>query len=65
MPLAFEAIDALWIALSVFFVLVAFGLTYVLIRLGGTVGRLTSFLKGLEREVASRHQRERRHACSA
>ena len=51
MPLAFEAIDALWIALSVFFVLVAVGLTYVLVRLGGTVGELTSYLKGLERET--------------
>jgi hypothetical protein len=51
MPLAFEAIDALWIALSVFFVLTAVGLTYLLVRLGGTVGKLTSFLDGLEREV--------------
>jgi hypothetical protein len=51
MPLAFEAIDALWIALSVFFVLVALGLTYVLIRFGGTLRQLTSFLGGLEREV--------------
>ena len=51
MPLAFEAIDVLWIALSVFFVLVAIGLTYVLIRLGGTIGQSTSFLAGLEREV--------------
>ncbi|HXV96517.1 MAG TPA: hypothetical protein VD695_08210 [Gaiellaceae bacterium] len=51
MPLAFEAIDALWIALSVFFVLTAVGLTYLLVRLGGTVGKMTSFLDGLEREV--------------
>ena len=51
MPLAFEAIDVLWIALSVFLVLVAVGLTYVLVRLGGTVGELTSYLKGLERET--------------
>ncbi len=51
MPLAFEAIDALWIALSIFFVLVAIGLTYFLIRLGGTVGRVSSLLEGLEREV--------------
>ncbi|MET1009270.1 MAG: hypothetical protein ABWY96_04355 [Gaiellaceae bacterium] len=51
MPLAFEAIDGLWIALSVFFVLTAVGLTYLLVRLGGTVGKLTSFLDGLEREV--------------
>jgi hypothetical protein len=51
MHLAFEALDALWIALSVFFVLVAIGLTYVLVRLGGTVGGLTSYLRGLERET--------------
>ena len=51
MPLAFEAIDGLWIALSVFFVLVAIGLTYLLVRLANSVGQLTSFLKGLEREV--------------
>jgi hypothetical protein len=51
MLLAFEAIDALWIALSVFFVLVALGLTYVLVRLGGTLGQTTSLLGGLEREV--------------
>jgi hypothetical protein len=51
MPLAFEAIDALWYGLSVLCVLVAIGLAYLLIRLGGTVGQLTSFLKGLEREV--------------
>jgi hypothetical protein len=52
MPLAsFEPIDALWIALSVFFVLFGVALAYLLIRLGGTVGRLSSFLQGLEREV--------------
>lgn len=51
MLVAFEAIDGLWIALSVFFVLVAVGLVYVLVRLGGTIGRLTSLLQGLEREV--------------
>ncbi|HXV56817.1 MAG TPA: hypothetical protein VD704_03030 [Gaiellaceae bacterium] len=51
-PLAdFAYVDALWIALSVFFVLVGMGLTYLLVRLGGTVGRLSSFLQGLEREV--------------
>jgi uncharacterized protein YoxC len=51
MPLAFEAIDVLWIALSVFFVLVALGLTYVLVRLGGTLRQTTSLVGGLEREV--------------
>jgi len=47
----FTAIDVLWICLSVFLVLVALGLTYVLVRLGGTVGRLTALVKGLEVEV--------------
>jgi hypothetical protein len=52
LPLAdFEYVDVLWIALSVFLVLTALGLTYLLVRLGGTVGRLSSFLQGLEREV--------------
>ena len=45
------AIDVLWICLSAFLVLVALGLTYVLVRLGGTVGRLTALVKGLEVEV--------------
>jgi uncharacterized protein YoxC len=52
MPLGeFTAVDVLWIALSFFLVVVAIGLGYVLLRLGGTVGRLSSFLQGLEREV--------------
>lgn len=52
MPLGeFTAVDGLWIALSFFLVVVAIGLTYVLLRLGGTVGRLSSFIQGLEREV--------------
>lgn len=52
MPLGeFTTVDALWIALSFFLVLVALALAYLLLRLGGTVGRLTSFIQGLEREV--------------
>jgi uncharacterized protein YoxC len=52
MPLAeFTALDGLWVALSVFLVLTALGLVYLLVRLGGTVGRLSSFIQGLEREV--------------
>jgi uncharacterized protein YoxC len=47
----FDSLDVLWIALSAFLVLVGLGLTYVLLRLGGTVRRLTSFIQGLEREV--------------
>jgi uncharacterized protein YoxC len=44
-------IEILWIALSVLCVLVALAVSYLLFRLGGTVGRLTSFIQGLEREV--------------
>jgi uncharacterized protein YoxC len=44
-------IEILWIALSVLCVLVALAIAYLLFRLGGTVGRLTSFIQGLEREV--------------
>ena len=52
MPVAeFAALDVLWIALSVFLVLVALGLVYVLFRLGATIRRLTSFIQGLEMEV--------------
>jgi uncharacterized protein YoxC len=52
MPLGdFTAVDGLWIALSFFLVVVALALAYLLFRLGGTVGRLTSFIQGLEKEV--------------
>ena len=52
MPVAeLTALDALWIALSVFLVLVGLGLGFVLFRLGGTIRRLTSFIQGLETEV--------------
>lgn len=52
MPVAsFTATDGLWVALSVFLVLVALGLFVLLLRLGGSVGRLSSFLLGLEQEL--------------
>ena len=52
MPVAeIAALDVLWIALSVFLVLVGLGLVYVLWRLGATITRLTSFIQGLEMEV--------------
>ncbi len=52
MPLAaFEAIDALWVCLSVFLVLVAIALALMLVRLAGTAKRLTSLLTGLEEEA--------------
>lgn len=52
MPLAsFEAIDVLWICLSVFLVLVAVALAVMLVRLAGAARRLTSLLRGLEDEA--------------
>ena len=44
----FTAMDAMWICLSVFLVVVAVTLAFLLIRLAGTAGRLTSLLGGLE-----------------
>ena len=51
MPEAVSAIDVLWYALSAFFVLLAGGLLYVLVRLGGTMGRLSSLIRGFERDA--------------
>jgi uncharacterized protein YoxC len=52
LPLADSStMDVLWIALSAFLVLVGLGLAFVLFRVGGTVGRLSSFIQGLEKEV--------------
>jgi uncharacterized protein YoxC len=44
-------VDILWIALSVFFVVLALGLGYLFVRLAGAVGRLSGFIKGLEQEL--------------
>ena len=52
MPYAdFTAVDGLWVALSVLCVVVALTLGYLLLRLAGAVGRLTSFIGGLEQEL--------------
>jgi hypothetical protein len=45
------AVDVLWIALSVFFIVVALGLAYLFFRLAGAVGRLSGFIRGLELEL--------------
>ena len=42
--------DVLDYALAVFFVAGGLGLAYMLIRLGGTFGRLSSFISGTERD---------------
>src|ERR671926_1047250 len=42
----------LWrLALAVFLLAVGLSFAYLLVRLGGTVGRLSSFISGTEREV--------------
>ena len=43
--------DILDYALAGFFVLSGLGLAYMLVRLGGTFARLSSFIKGAERDV--------------
>jgi hypothetical protein len=51
MPLAFSFGDAAFVALSFFLFASGAGLFYVFIRLGGTLGRLSSFIRGAEHEV--------------
>ena len=42
----------LWrLAFAVFLLSVGLGTAYLLVRLGGTVGRLSSFIKGAEKEI--------------
>src|SRR5246127_4312522 len=42
----------LWrLALAVFLIAVGLSLAYVLVRLGGTIGRLSTFITGAEREI--------------
>src|SRR5437879_12354951 len=49
--LASTAGDVLDYALAGFFVASGLGLAYMLVRLGGTFGRLSSFLRGTERDL--------------
>jgi hypothetical protein len=49
--LASTSSDILNYALAVFFVLAGVGLAYMLLRLGGTFGRLSSLIAGTEKEV--------------
>ncbi len=43
--------DVLNYALAVFFIAGGLGLAYMLVRLGGTFGRLSSFISGTERDL--------------
>ena len=49
--LASTAGDILDYALAAFFVLGGLGLAYMLIRMGGTFARLSSFIRGTERDL--------------
>ena len=52
MPLfAVTAGEVAYIALSVFLVAVGLALAYALIRLGGTLGRLSAFIRGTQEEL--------------
>jgi uncharacterized protein YoxC len=49
--LAVTAGDVAYYALALFLVAVGLALAYVFVRLGGTFARLSSFIKGTEREL--------------
>src|ERR671932_2319274 len=49
--LAFAWSDVAYAALSVFLVAVGLSLAYAFVRLGGTLGRLSAFIKGAEDEL--------------
>jgi uncharacterized protein YoxC len=48
---AFSPSDAAYLALAVFLVAVGLGLSFAFLRLGGTFGRLSAFIRGTEREL--------------
>ena len=49
--LAYSAGDVAYIALSIFFILVALGIAWVCWKLGETLGRLSAFIRGAQQEV--------------
>ena len=49
--LAVTAGDVAYYALAIFLVATGLGLAYVFVRLGGTFARLSSFIRGTEREL--------------
>ena len=51
MLLAFTASDAAWIALAVFLVATGLALGWAFVRLGSALGRLSSLIRGAEREL--------------
>jgi hypothetical protein len=50
-PVAFSWNDLVDLALAVFLLAVGLSLAYAFVRLGGTLGRLSSFIRGAQEEV--------------
>src|SRR5918998_5984405 len=51
LALAFEFSDLAYLALSIFLLAVGLGLGYAFVRLGGTLGRLSAFIRGTQQEL--------------
>ena len=51
LPAAFTWSDLAHLALAVFLLTVGLSLSYAFVRLGGTLGRLSSFIRGAQEEV--------------
>jgi uncharacterized protein YoxC len=51
LPLAFAWSDVAYLALSVFLVAVGLSLAFAFLRLGGTLGRVSAFIRGAESEI--------------
>jgi uncharacterized protein YoxC len=49
--LAYTAADVAQVALAVFLIAVGLSLGYAFLRLGGTLGRISAFIKGAQREL--------------
>jgi hypothetical protein len=51
LPLAFAWSDLAYLALAVFLLAVGLALAYALVRLGGTLARLSAFIRGAQDEI--------------
>jgi uncharacterized protein YoxC len=51
LPLAFDFVDLAYLALSIFLLAVGLGVGYAFLRLGGTLSRLSAFIKGTQEEL--------------
>src|SRR5580765_4021641 len=51
MPVAYTTTDVAYAALTIFLIASGLGIGYAFFRLGGTFGRLSSFISGTEKEL--------------